>query len=251
MDRLVVKWNTFVEKHGLSGSTLKMIAYVLMIIDHSAAMLVMPYIEQNVGNIPYERLAFLLNLHDIMRKVGRIAFPIFCFLLVEGYVHTKNIYKYEASILVTALVSEPFFDLALHRQPIYWGYQNVCFTLFVCLVVVHVVDKCVLKSDYNIFLKMLIFAAATCGSMQLLYLMKTDYSYKGVFAVTLMFLFRMIRPVALFAGEAIFDYEPTAFFSIIPLMLYNGKRGFKTKYLFYLVYPGHLFLIWLVSLKLL
>ncbi|MCR4740661.1 MAG: conjugal transfer protein TraX [Lachnospiraceae bacterium] len=247
MKDFLTRWDSFVEKHGISGSTLKILAYFIMFIDHTAAMLIQPYAYKNVGNMPYESFERMSRLYDIMRGVGRIAFPIFCFLLVEGYFHTKNVYRYALSLFVMAIVSEPAFDLALYGKFFDPSYQNVAFTLLLSLVAIFCVDRFALNEKYTALVRVIIFYVSVGLCMLIAWLLKTDYSFKGVIAVVIMFLFHKIRPVALLAGEAIFEYEPTAFFSLIPLMLYNGKRGLKIKYLFYLVYPGHLLLIWLIS----
>ncbi|MCR5107477.1 MAG: conjugal transfer protein TraX [Lachnospiraceae bacterium] len=246
---LVTKFEAFVKDHGISNSTLKIIAYIGMFIDHGAAIILNPYILNNVGNMPYERFDALSKLYEIMRAVGRTAFPIFCFLIVEGFIHTKNVRKYALNLLLTAIVSEPVFDRAIREK--WWDptYQNVIFTLFLGLITIYLIDRFAYDEKYNVYLRMLNFAVIALAGMGLAYVLKTDYSYKGIIAIVLMYTFRRFRLVALMAGEAIFEYEPTAFFSIIPIMLYNNKRGIKLKYLFYFIYPVHLLVFWLISVK--
>ena len=100
---------------GLSGSTLKLIAIVTMFIDHLGVVA----FETQISNymVPYY----------IMRLIGRLAFPIFCFLLVEGFFHTRDVKKYALRLLVFAFISEIPFDLAFNRQLFYWRHQNVFF----------------------------------------------------------------------------------------------------------------------------
>ena len=85
----------------LTGAILKKIAVVSMIIDHTAAVLV-----------PYDQMH---QLFIMLRILGRLAFPLYCFLLVEGFCHTRNVKRYLLSLLTFALISEVPFDLALSK----------------------------------------------------------------------------------------------------------------------------------------
>ena len=112
----------------LSGSALKVLAMVIMLIDHTAAFLL-------VKSAAATRTLFVLgdtdiSIYRIMRDVGRAAFPIFCFLLVEGFVHTHNRFKYGRNLLIFACISEIPWDL-VHKGTFFdMSTQNVFFTLF-------------------------------------------------------------------------------------------------------------------------
>lgn len=96
----------------MSGFTLKLLALILMIIDHCGLVLF-------AGT----------SLYLPCRILGRIAFPLYAFLITEGYVHTRSVKKYAGRLLVFAVLSEIPFDYAFFRTPFYMGYQNVFFTL--------------------------------------------------------------------------------------------------------------------------
>lgn len=135
----------------MTGSSLKIMACALMLIDHIGAVLLEGYlrtIQASAVTNP-EQQGFFLSRYDIiyyidmaMRLMGRLAFPIFCFLLLEGFVHTRNLKKYAFNLGIFALISEIPFNLAFttalgaHLQYglFYPDYQNVFFTLFLSLL---------------------------------------------------------------------------------------------------------------------
>ena len=123
-------FEAFVAAHGWSGSTLKLIAVITMIIDHIGAGIVenfaVQYPEGRLFGLDYDGL---YTLDMILRGIGRIAFPIFCFLLVEGFTKTRSAWKYFGRLLLFGVISEVPFDLCFFRSAFYTPYQNVYFTL--------------------------------------------------------------------------------------------------------------------------
>lgn len=120
----------------LSGSTLKWIAIVTMLIDHIGAVLfengfIKAYNQQLSGAFSYSVTHAVWYADIWMRRIGRVAFPIFCFLLVEGFFHTSNRKKYALRLGIFALVSEVPFDLAFRSSILEFTYQNVMVTLFI------------------------------------------------------------------------------------------------------------------------
>lgn len=131
-------------KKGFDGSTIKLIAIIAMLIDHTAAtilermMMRAGYMLATMNTdflsawIAEHRLLYFSYM--IMRLIGRFGFPIFCFLLVEGFMHTHNRKKYALRLFLFALISEIPFDFAFRGVWFYAGYQNVFFTLFLGLL---------------------------------------------------------------------------------------------------------------------
>ena len=113
--RPVSAQNGFVgSRYGLSGSTLKLIACATMLIDHTGAALVNQIISSgSLRQNDYETWQKLVYLYKWMRGIGRLAFPIFCFLIVEGFFHTRSVRKYCERMFLFALISEFPFDYAL------------------------------------------------------------------------------------------------------------------------------------------
>ena len=116
------------KEHGLSGSTLKYIAIITMLIDHFGAAFFIVFTSFYAGTASFAQADIL---YQVMRGIGRTAFPIFCFVLVEGLYHTHDVKRYLLRLFVFALVSEVPFDLAFSDQILEFGAQNVFFTLLI------------------------------------------------------------------------------------------------------------------------
>ncbi len=226
----------------LSGSTLKLIAIITMVIDHFAASIIYHGILLPAAPISEGTSEWTwYQIYNLMRVIGRIAFPIFCFLLVEGFIFTSNRTKYALRLALFSLLSEFPFDLAIFKMPVNWEYQNVFFTLLLGFLVIWGMDK-VKSSSYAIPLQMLLFLAGCV----LACILKTDYDYKGILLITVLYLFRSNRSMQTLAGCISLLWEPEACLAFIPLHLYNGKRGLSLKYVFYLFYPMHLLIFGII-----
>lgn len=137
------------KKKGICGSTLKLIAIAAMLIDHiSATVLTRMLIVNGMGNVTSQAQqeqwlrenAGLYGCMVVMRLIGRLGFPIFCFLLVEGFQKTGNVKKYALRLGLFALLSEIPFDLACHGKVLEFDYQNVFFTLFLGFLLMWAAD---------------------------------------------------------------------------------------------------------------
>ncbi len=230
---------------GLSGSALKWIAIVTMFIDHLGGSLFEIYVLNGFGTAPYQGfwdlpdfwIDNLLLLDRYLRMVGRIAFPIFCFLLVEGFCHTRNIRKYALRLGIFCLVSEVPFDLAFRGLPFYWQYQNVFFTLLLGLLGIWALEY--FKGPKRIFGILTAVAAAVLADI-----LHTDYGAFGVAFIEVLYLFRGRRALCTAAGVVcLFLYGGIEFIgalAFLPIHFYNGTRGRQPKYFFYVFYPVHL-----------
>lgn len=214
-----------------SGSFIKIIAIITMLIDHVAAFLI------NAEEYPM--------LYNIMRNIGRLAFPIFCFMIVEGFIHTKSVRKYLLRLFVFALVSEIPFDLASTSTLFDISHQNIFFTLFIGLLTLYFIDKFNKKG----LLQILIIAIA-CTIATLL---NTDYMLFGILQIVMFYYLRNIRLYRIISITFLNFYmgQPLGAAALIFTELYNGKRGINIKYFVYAFYPVHLMIIGLIKIYIL
>ena len=255
-------------KRGLSSAVLKNIAVITMLIDHIGAVIVTRYLIKNglyTAMVNQEAYAAwlvqnrgLYVTYLIMRIIGRLAFPIYCFLLVEGFQRTHDVKKYLGRMFVFALLSEVPFDLALSGRAWYPEYQNVFFTLFLGLAVItglrwveqHLTGDGMGKKILRTACCLGIIAAGCALALVL----KTDYNFKGVMAIVALYLFRRRKKAQIWAGVIVFllmdGLEMIAALSFIAIYFYNGTRGKQNKYFFYFFYPVHLLILWLICVVL-
>ncbi|MBR5247577.1 MAG: conjugal transfer protein TraX [Lachnospiraceae bacterium] len=247
-------------KKGISSSTLKLIAVVTMLMDHVGAVILEPLMMQSgyVGLAGYDPVLYEVNM--ILRLViGRMAFPIFCFLLVEGFVRTSNVYRYGLRLLLFALVSEVAFDLAINGVWLESSYQNVMFTLLAGLLVMMVCRRIEAK-EWNRVLTVAAEVAVLFVGMELADVLRTDYGGYGVLCIASLYFFRKDRRVQLLAGSLAFVAgdimlhgslnELLAPLGFVAAAYYDGRRGLKLKYLFYVFYPAHLLVLYFVRMLL-
>lgn len=176
------------------------------------------------------------------RYIGRLAFPIFCFLLVEGVHYTHDIRRYMLRLGIFAVISEVPYDLAFHGEILEFEGQNVFFTLFLGVMLLYLLEK---GGEWPVkVLEVLLF-------MWIAVILKTDYSFKGILLISMFYFLRGYRWIKL-AGGALWNFlwnnpiQEYGVFSVIPLALYNGERGRSMKYFFYVFYPLHLTILFLI-----
>ncbi len=225
----------------MNGYVLKMIAIVTMFIDHTAAIL-----------IPSDSTAYI-----ICRSIGRLAFPIFCFLLVEGFLHTRNVKKYLARLGIFALISEIPYDLAFSNKALHYGYklqQNIFFTLFIGLAVIYLMSIIDSKFAKNVFICKGLDCLIVISGCTLATILATDYEFMGVLLIVAFYVFRsnkFLLTLAVLLVNISFGLglQVLAALSMLFIFYYNGKRGLQgNKYIFYIFYPTHILLLYLISL---
>ncbi len=218
----------------ISGSVLKLIAMLTMLIDHVASHLMTnDLVLFSVGSRA-------VPLRGVLIMVGRVAFPLFCFLLTEGFLHTRNRLRYGISLLLFALISEIPWDLEHYNSVFNMKTQNVFFTLLLGYLGICAIE--LLKQRPVVQLASLLALAVTAMGL------KADYGLWGYIFVILLYVLRdheTLRVLTAFLVSRPW-FTMAAF---IPITLYNGKRGFikgpVLKYAFYIFYPAHILVIYL------
>lgn len=228
----------------MNAFVLKIIACFTMFIDH-------------VGYIVFDGHSSWFNY------VGRLAFPIFAFQISEGYIYTHDVKKYLLRLILFAFISQiPFllFHSIINNEP----GLNVIFTLFLGLIAIIIYDK------YNKFVG--VFSAIIFGIIA--HFLNSDYSFYGVGITFLFYVFnknKCLLAISFIIATLMqysylilvyynygFEFLKNVFiiylpyfictiFSIIIILCYNKKKGPSTKYFFYLFYPLHMILVYILS----
>lgn len=214
---------------------LKLIACLVMLIDHIGAAVV-----------PMTSL----------RIIGRMAFPIYCFLLAEGVAHTRNVKKYGLRLAVMALLSEIPFDLLFYGS-VNWMHQNVMVTLLLgfCMTL------WIRRVERGQLVPVIVFAVAA-------ELLSVDYGCYGMMMIALFVMTRerkdrlamqamVLAAICWFMGGAGWQvgnfYIPMqmcAVLGMIPIGFYNGRKAADSKLVqwgFYLFYPVHMLVLLLIK----
>jgi len=220
----------------MSSFVLKIIAIISMFIDHLSYAL-------------YGRFTWL-------NYIGRLAFPIFAFQLTEGYSHTQNLKKYFLRLGIFAAFSQIPYSLFLHTFTNNF-ILNIFFTLFAGLLAITVFDKS--KNKFSG-----LFCAVVIAIIS--EFLHFDYGYFGVLLIFVFHLFKNnhIHMIVAFIFAVCLKYTISliqnnfyypsyiialcTMLSIIPILLYNKKQGKHMKYFFYIFYPVHLIILYLINI---
>ena len=203
-----------------------------------------------IDHIKYA-LPSLTNIISIC--IGRISFPLFAFMTVQGYLHTSNLKKYYKRLVVFALISQiPFM---LFRTLVgEWKMLNSIFTLLLGVVAINSLDK-IEKKYLSIPLCIVLVLFGE--------LLRTDYGGYGVLMIIIFYIFRnkkihlylvyfLITTIYLkLRGLIIFKdilYYLSYFIPLAIIYFYNGKKGKEQGYFFYIFYPVHMLFVYLISL---
>ncbi len=236
----------------ISAAVLHILAMVLMLMDHLWAT--------------------LLPAQDWLTCAGRVAFPIFAFMSVEGYFHTHNFKKYAQRMLLFAVLSEIPFDLMYGGTWFYPVHQNVIWTLLMGLLGIHLMET--VRKKQKPWVYVLVSAGVVAAGGILGTLCMVDYYGVGVLTVFIFYLFRgrkwwcllgqllalywvnvqmlggLMYPIQLFGMEFELCQQGLALLALLPIWLYRGRQGYHSKpfqYACYAFYPVHMLILVLVQ----
>lgn len=234
---------------GLNGNQLKLIAVVTMLLDHIGHLLIGGGMLGN-GIDAAAMDPIWVMVYMVLRNIGRVAFPIYAFLLVEGFLHTRDWKRYAMRLGIFAVLSEVPFDLFSSGSLADWNSQNVFFTLLLGLLMLKAMAA--VQSRFAGQSGMLLQMAVILAFCMVAWVARTDYYYIGIFLIALCAFFREnMRKVCLLGFVWMAMHSPLLLPGYVAAFLilyrYNGQRGlFGGKYFFYLFYPVHLLILYLI-----
>lgn len=194
----------------LTGNSLKMIAVMAMVIDHTCKI-VLQWLLSNYWGVmvdtgklsweQFEKIDYFIRFD--LQSIGTIAFPLFCFLLAEGFQHTRNKKRYIGLMLVFALISEIPFDIGFFSRyslmegtfPFYLKYQNVFFTLFLGLLTLACLERCSCKSQVRTDkIKSVVLQVVSVALFSVIAeLIRCDYGIQGILFISAFYVCRSHR----------------------------------------------------------
>ena len=216
----------------ISGNALKMFALLCMTIDH-------------IG-------AHILNDYTPFRIIGRLAFPIFAYMIAEGCKYTHNKLKYFLTIFIEGIILQIFIFLLSDST-----HMNVLITFSLSIGLIYAFDYSLRsENNYNLGIPLMgiIFVMVICGELPEGFLSEyfhIDYGFFGVMLPVMVYIFdNRVLKLLMFTSGLVFlsismaPIEWWSLISIIPLAFYSGERGkLKIKYLFHIYYPIHIVII--------
>jgi len=232
----------------LTAAVLHIIAMTLMLMDHLWAT--------------------LLPAREWLTCVGRVAFPIFAFMAVEGYFHTRSFKKYILRMLLFAVLSEIPFDLMYGGTWFYPVHQNVLWTFLLGLLGVWLMEQ--VRKKGKTWMYLLVCVLVVPAGLVLGTLCMVDYYGVGVLTVFVFYFLHgrkwwcflgqlaalywlnvellggLMYPVQFFGMEFELCQQGLALLALIPIWLYRGRQGYHSKpfqYLCYAFYPVHMLLL--------
>lgn len=239
------------KKIGITSAVLHIIAMALMLCDHAWAT--------------------IFGQYTILNDLGRVAYPIFAFMLVEGFYYTSNLKKYILRMLVFAFISEIPFNLMTNGVFIYPYHQNVMWTFAIALLLMAWIEQT--RKKGVLWKSILVSILATGIGFLAGFASFADYFGFGVLAIFTFYFFRgkkwwnyvgqvvclycifveglggYCHIVTIFGHTFEVVQEGFALFALIPIWLYNGKKGYNAKwfkYFCYSFYPAHIFILYLM-----
>lgn len=239
---------------GLSGAALKRLAVISMLADHFAVVFLENGLLYQMDHAwaarPVDPAVYGLLLRVILglRILGRIAFPVYCFLLVQGFLHTRHYGAYLRNLILFALISEIPFDVAVMGTLFEPEVQNIYWTLAIGLAGLQFMRRAErLAGEVRWFAwGAVMLAAGAVGQI-----LRVDYGWAGTVLILVLYLARDSRAL-LFLTVFLFGLmtmPPEVLIGVaaagLLICLYNGRRGtIRHKLFYYWFYPVHLAALW-------
>ena len=249
----ILRWLELKKREiGFSHNALVIIAMFSMFLDHFAFIIISGgklygydlTLFQNAIKLP-EAKKWLL-LYTILRIIGRISFPIFSFLIVEGFRKSSNVFKYIIRVFIFAIISELPFDLMIFNRLSLdcFQVQNVLWTYFTALIMLSIIK---LMSKLPVFLTMIPAIIAAI----ITFFLKSDYWIEGIILIYIFYIFRHdLNLKCLFILIVTFlmtinNYYGLGILSVFFIYFYDGTKGyFDLRRLHYLFYPLHILILY-------
>lgn len=226
----------------LNGAQLKYIAFASMLIDHANKAIILPYLE--VGST-------LSKISSIFDVLGRIAFPLFSFFIVEGFFRTHSRKKYLLNLLFFAVISEVPYDMFSSKVFLEFRLNNVLFSLALSLISIWILDEFRNKFEEKLGNFWILFSIPLLIVMYFVSIFVSgDYDFHAILTAFFFYIF-YDKPLtsAFFAYISIIK-EWWSILGFGLTIMYNGKKGKQNKIFNYLFYPVHLFILGLLRMYL-
>lgn len=263
----------------IRSDTLKKLAMLFMLIDHIGAIVIE---KIYITTIDAQKAQILFDVNQVMRAVGRLAMPIFCYQMAVGLIRTRSRLKHIYLLAVAAILSEVPFDLGSSGVIFAPSYQNVIFTLLLGTISLILIEwfsnsdlyksidsEIVKKIAYALFTTLSVFSMSAIAELA-----HTDYGAKGVILIWIFYFFMNDRlkmstyGIVLFLIEMAFitylrthsinevmkycNFEAYACLSFPLIAMDNGERrgGNVLKWFGYAFYPVHQLVLYLIAMAL-
>lgn len=225
-----------------NGAQLKYMAFLSMLLDHVNNSMITPYLDGK---------GLLLHVSNVLSILGRVAFPLFMFFLVEGFFKTRSRKKYLINLLIFAILSEVPFDLFTSRELFNKNWNNMMFTLALSLATIWIVDemkgRLAKKSKALWYGASVLVVAVMCAVAMFFSL---DYDYHAIIVAYLFYLFYEKPLYGAALGYLSIIKELYSVLGFAATLTYNGERGKQYKWLNYAFYPAHLLILGLLRVAL-
>lgn len=216
-----------------NGAQLKYLAFVSMLIDHVNNALVTPMLNGE---------GFLLHLSNLFSILGRIAFPLFVFFIVEGFFKTRSRKSYLTTLLIFGVISEVPFDMFTSKTFFDPYWNNMMFTLTLCLIAIWLIDSLKEKLPNQVawyvvsIILVILFGLLAMG-------LSLDYDYHAILVAYLFYIFYDKPLLGAGLGYLSIIKEVYSFLGFAMTLTYNGQRGKQYKWLNYAFYPVHILIL--------